>query len=174
MTNNEPIAIVGLAFRFPGDLDTEELLWQALEAGRDLVTQVPADRWATEELQHDRRKEPGHSITFSAGVRSRIDAFDAGFFGISPREAAWMDPQQRMLLELAWEALENAGQKPADLAGTDCAVYVGISSLDYGVRAMDDLASISPNYMTGNTVILPFLRGIRSSVKRPWPAAALV
>lgn len=152
MTNNEPIAIVGFAFRFPGDLDTEEALWQALKEGRDLVTQVPADRWATEELQHDRRKEPGRSITFSAGVCSGIDEFDAGFFGISPREAAWMDPQQRMLLELAWEALENAGQKPADLAGSNCAVYVGISSLDYGVRAMDDLASISPHYMTGNTL----------------------
>lgn len=152
MTNNEPIAIVGFAFRFPGDLDTEEALWQALKAGQDLVTEVPADRWATEALQHSHRKEPGRSITFSAGVRSRIDEFDAGFFGISPREAAWMDPQQRMLLELAWEALENAGQKPADIAGTDCAVYVGISSLDYGVRAMEDLAAISSNYMTGNTL----------------------
>lgn len=152
MTNNEPIAIVGFAFRFPGDLDTEESLWQALAAGQDLVTEVPADRWATNELQHNRRKEPGRSITFSAGVRSRIDEFDAGFFGISPREAAWMDPQQRMLLELAWEALENAGQKPADLAGTDCAVYVGISGLDYGTRAIDDLASISSHFMTGNTL----------------------
>ena len=152
VTNNEPIAIVGYAFRFPGDLDTDDALWQALKEGRDLVTEVPADRWATEELQHNRRKEPGRSITFSAGVRSRIDEFDAGFFGISPREAAWMDPQQRMLLELAWEALENAGQKPSDIAGADCAVYIGISSLDYGVRAMDDLASISPHYMTGNTL----------------------
>lgn len=146
------MAIVGYAFRFPGDLDTEEAIWQALKEGRDLVTEVPADRWATEELQHNHRKEPGRSITFSAGVRSRIDEFDAGFFGISPREAAWMDPQQRMMLELAWEALENSGQKPADLAGSDCAVYVGISSLDYGVRAMDDLAAISPHYMTGNTL----------------------
>lgn len=60
--------------------------------GRDLVTEVPADRWATEELQHNRRKEAGRSITFSAGVRSRVYEFDAGFFGISPREAAWMDP----------------------------------------------------------------------------------
>lgn len=146
------MAIVGYAFRFPGDLDTEEAIWQALKEGRDLVTEVPADRWATEELQHNHRKEPGRSITFSAGLRSRIDEFDAGFFGISPREAAWMDPQQRMMLELAWEALENSGQKPADLAGSDCAVYVGISSLDYGVRAMDDLAAISPHYMTGNTL----------------------
>lgn len=152
MINNEPIAIVGFAFRFPGDLDTEESLWQALKVGQDLVTEVPADRWATEALQHGYRKEPGRSITFSAGVHSRIDEFDAGFFGISPREAAWMDPQQRMLLELAWEALENAGQKPADIAGADCAVYVGISSLDYGVRASDDLPSISAHFMTGNTL----------------------
>lgn len=149
---SSPVAIIGLAFRFPGDLGDEAGFWEALEAKRDLVTQVPDDRWAVGELQHKKRSEPGRSITFSAGVLSRIDAFDAAFFGISPREAAWLDPQQRLLLELSWEAMENAGVPSSRLSGTDCAVYVGISSLDYGTRGLDDLAAMSSHSMTGNTL----------------------
>ncbi|WP_369325954.1 SDR family NAD(P)-dependent oxidoreductase [Alcaligenes nematophilus] len=83
---------------------------------------------------------------------SRIDEFDADFFGISPREAAWLDPQQRLLLELSWEAMENAGVLPSSMAGSDCAVYVGISGLDYGMRGLDDLASLTAHMMTGNTM----------------------
>lgn len=148
----EPVAIVGVAFRFPGDLEDENAFWQALLNGTDLVTQIDSARWATDELQHPTRSEAGRSVTFSAGVLSRIDQFDAGFFGISPREAAWMDPQQRLLLELAWEAMENGGLPPSRLAGSDCAVYVGISGLDYGIRGLDDLASMSAHTMTGNTL----------------------
>lgn len=147
-----PIAIVGMAFRFPGDLSDEVGFWRALKENRDLVTQVSPDRWAVSELQHSKRSEPGRSITFSAGVLSRIDEFDAGFYGISPREAAWIDPQQRLLLELAWEAMENAGVVPSTLAGSDCAVYVGIAGLDYGTRGLDDLASLTAHSMTGNTL----------------------
>ncbi len=146
------IAITGIAFRFPGDLADDTSLWEALKQKKDLVTQVPGDRWASSELQHTKRSEPGRSITFSAGVLSRVDEFDAGFFGISPREAAWLDPQQRLLLELSWEALENAGVPPSRLTGTDCAVYVGISSLDYGTRGLDDLAAMSSHSMTGNAL----------------------
>ncbi len=141
-----------MAFRFPGDMSQAGEFWNALKEKRDLVTQIPAERWATQELQHDKRSEPGRSITFSAGVLSRIDEFDAGFFGISPREAAWLDPQQRLLLELSWEAMENAGVAPSSLAGTDCAVYVGISGLDYGMRGLDDLAGLTSHLMTGNTL----------------------
>jgi len=150
--SSSPVAIIGYAFRFPGDLGDEVGFWNALRLKRDLVTQVPDDRWALAELQHKKRSEPGRGVTFSAGVLSRIDEFDAGFFGISPREAAWLDPQQRLLLELAWEAMENAGVPPSSLSGTDCAVYVGISSLDYGTRVLDDLASTSSHSMTGNTL----------------------
>ena len=103
-------------------------------------------------LQHPQRGEAGRSVTFSAGVLSRIDEFDASFFGISPREAAWLDPQQRLLLELAWESMENGGIPPSRIAGSDCAVYVGISGLDYGIRGLDDLASLSAHTMTGNTL----------------------
>lgn len=150
--SSSPVAIIGLAFRFPGDLGDEVSFWDALRQKRDLVTQIPEDRWAAGELRHKKRSEPGRSITFSAGVLSRIDEFDAGFFGISPREAAWLDPQQRLLLELSWEAMENAGVPPSGLSGTDCAVYVGISSLDYGTRGLDDLAAMSSHSMTGNTL----------------------
>lgn len=150
----DAIAIVGMAFRFPGDLSQEDALWSALMSGQDMVTQIPADRWATTELQHDKRNEAGRSITFSAGVLSGIDQFDADFFGISPREAAMLDPQQRLLLELAWEASENAGMPASSLAGSDCAVYVGISGLDYGTRGLDDLAAMTAHSMTGNTLSL--------------------
>lgn len=149
---SKAIAIVGLAFRFPGDLADEQTLWTALMEGQDLVTHIQSDRWAVDELRHPTRAEPGRGITFSAGVLSRIDEFDAGFFGISPREAAWLDPQQRLLLELAWEAMENGGRRPSSLAGSNCGVYVGISSLDYGTRGLDDLASLSSHFMTGNTL----------------------
>ena len=124
MATEDAIAIVGMAFRFPGDLSQEDALWNALMSGQDMVTQIPADRWATTELQHDKRNEAGRSITFSAGVLSGIDQFDADFFGISPREAAMLDPQQRLLLELAWEASENAGMPASSLAGSDCAGHV--------------------------------------------------
>ena len=148
----EPIAIVGSAFRFPGDLADEESYWNVLANGQDVVTSIGPERWATDHLYHPKRSEPGRSITFSAGVLSRIDQFDAAFFGISPREAAWLDPQQRLLLELAWEAMENGGIPPSRVAGSDCAVYVGISGLDYGIRGLDDLASFSAHTMTGNTL----------------------
>lgn len=149
---SKAVAIVGMAFRFPGDYKDENAFWDALKEGQNLVGKIPSERWATHELQHKKRSKPGRSITFSAGVLSRIDEFDASFFGISPREAAWIDPQQRLLLELAWEAMENAHMQPSSLSGSDCAVYVGISGLDYGTRSLDDLASISSHFMTGNTL----------------------
>ena len=151
-TQNDPVAIIGLAFRFPGDLSDEHAFWQSLKDGRDLVGTIASDRWAVEELKHFSRSEPGRSVTFSAGVLSRVEEFDAAFFGISPREAAWLDPQQRLLLELAWEALENGGQVPSRLAGSDIAVYVGMSGFDYGQGALDDLASMTAHSMTGNTL----------------------
>ena len=149
---SSPVAIVGFAFRFPGDVSNETDFWNALKQKRDLVTQIPADRWAVDELQHGKRSEHGRSITFSAGVLSHIEEFDAGFFGISPREAAVLDPQQRLLLELTWETMENAGIPPSSMAGSDCAVYVGIAGFDYGMCEVDDLAVITSHSMTGNTL----------------------
>lgn len=148
----EPIAIVSMAFKFPEDCADEHSFWSGLKTRHDFVTQVPSDRWAVDELQHNKRSEPGRSVTFSAGVLSGLDQFDAEFFGISPREAAMVDPQHRLLLELSWQAMENAGYLPSQLAGTNCAVYVGISGLDYGTRMLDDCSLISSHTMTGNTL----------------------
>ncbi len=146
------IAIIGVGLRLPGDLADMPSFWEALTRGADLVTQIDPSRWATDALSHPKRGEPGRSVTFSAGVLSRIDAFDAGFFGISPREAELLDPQQRLLLELAWEAMESAHIRPSTLESSDCGVYIGISGLDYGMRLLDDLSSMGAHSMTGNTL----------------------
>ncbi len=147
----QKIAIVGMAFRFPGQIDDSGKFWEALTDKRDLVTEISSDRWDTSIFKHSRRSEAGKSYVFSAGQLDRIHEFDAQFFGISPREAAQMDPQQRMLLELAWEALENAAVNPESIEGTDCSVFVGIASNDYAQRRMDDFSSADAYSMTGST-----------------------
>lgn len=147
-----PIAIIGMGFRFPGHVRDEKSMWSMLTCGASAITQIPESRWPVSELRHPDRSEPGRSVTFAAGVVDDVLGFDAGFFGISPREAAWLDPQQRLLLEMAHEAMEQANIPSQNLAGTSCGVYVGISSLDYGQHALDDLASMTPHVMTGNTL----------------------
>ncbi|HEX4782353.1 MAG TPA: SDR family NAD(P)-dependent oxidoreductase [Usitatibacter sp.] len=152
MSQNEQktrVAIVGMSYRLPGC--GTGALWDALLEGRDAVTSVAPGRWALDSLQHPRRSEPGTSYTFRAGSIGDIAGFDASFFGISPREAAQMDPQQRILLELAWEALENAAIRPSTLRGTDAGVYIGLSSVDYGYRLAYDLAGIDSSTATGGT-----------------------
>ena len=128
-----------------------ERFWEALLAGRDLVTEVEPGRWAQAPYLHPTRSHPGSTYTFAAGSIGDVSGFDAGFFGISPREAALMDPQQRLLLEMSWEALENANLRPSSLRGSDCGVYIGISSADYSWRLSDDLAAIDASFATGNT-----------------------
>ncbi|WP_042973180.1 type I polyketide synthase [Burkholderia sp. AU4i] len=149
---NSKIAIIGVACRFPGGANDLGDFWQLLRDERDAVTEIPADRFGTDFYQHPSKREPGKSYTFSAGVVDNVAGFDAAFFGISPREAAQMDPQQRLLLELAWEAFEDAGVRPADMRGSNCGVFVGAASMDYGNRNMDDLNVIDPYSATGNTL----------------------
>lgn len=146
------IAIIGMAFRFPGDVRDTSGMWAMLSGGKCCISRIPAWRWPVEELQHPDRSEPGRSVTFAAGTLSGIENFDAAFFGISPREAAWMDPQQRLLLQMAYEAMEDAGVRPSSLAGSGCGVYVGISGMDYGQHALEDLSSMTGHSMTGNTL----------------------
>ncbi|CAM3378391.1 type I polyketide synthase [Halomonas lysinitropha] len=143
------VAIIGAAHRFPGT--TPEAFWQDLKAEKDLVTHVAEDRWSQEAFRHPDRRHPGTSVSFAAGTLGDIACFDAGFFSISPREAAHMDPQQRMLLELAWEAIEGAGLPASQLRGSNCGVFVGIASLDYSYRMTDDMAAIDASTATGNT-----------------------
>jgi acyl transferase domain-containing protein/surfactin synthase thioesterase subunit len=129
----EPIAILGMACRFPGDASTPEAFFRFLQAGGDAVTQVPAERWqldASSATDGDADRER-RATRWGAFLRVPVDRFDARFFGISPREAAHLDPQQRLLLEMTWEALERSGQDPAALVGSQTGVFVGISTNDY-------------------------------------------
>ena len=143
------VAIVATAFRMPGT--TSARFWEDLLAGRDLVTQVDPDRFAAPGYLHPNKSHPGSSYTFAAGSIGDVAGFDAGFFAISPREASLMDPQQRLLLELSWETFENAGIRPSTLRGSDCGVYIGISTSDYSSRMADDLSAIDAPFATGNT-----------------------
>lgn len=151
MKGKSKVAIVGIACRFPGGIKSLDDYWDVLREGKDVVTEVPDARWSKDIYGHPGRKAAGRSYTWAAGVLPDIDKFDAAFFGISPREAAQMDPQQRLLLELTWEALEDGGFRADKLAGTDCGVYIGFASNEYAQRRMDDLASIDPYTMLGNT-----------------------
>jgi acyl transferase domain-containing protein/NADPH:quinone reductase-like Zn-dependent oxidoreductase/NAD(P)-dependent dehydrogenase (short-subunit alcohol dehydrogenase family)/acyl carrier protein len=144
------VAIIGAAHRFPS-APTSQRFWQALKTGEDLVTTVADDRWGLEAYHHPDKQHPGTSYTFAAGSLGDISGFDAGFFGISPREAAQMDPQQRILLEMTWEAMEDAGVPPLTLRGSQCGVFLGIASLDYSYRMADDMSAIDTSTATGNT-----------------------
>ena len=128
----EPIAIIGIGCKLPGGISTPTQLWTKLLAGADLISETPPDRWNAETYFHPNRGVPGRTYARWGGYVSDPAGFDASFFGLTPREAAHMDPQQRWLLETAWEALEDAGIAPPDLAGTKTGVFVGISSCDYG------------------------------------------
>lgn len=147
----EKIAIVGMAFRFPGELNTSAAFWDALAEQQDLVSEIGPERWDSSLFSHPDQSVPGKSYIFAAGQISDIDQFDAQFFGISPREAAQMDPQQRILLELSWQALADGRQRVDKLEGSNCAVYIGVASSDYANRAIDDLAAADAYTMTGNT-----------------------
>ncbi|SCL23206.1 Acyl transferase domain-containing protein [Micromonospora pallida] len=124
----EPIAIVGLACRFPGGANSPEAYWALLRDGVDAVSEVPADRWDADTLYDPDPTTPGRVASRWGGFLDQVDRFDAAFFGISPREADQMDPQQRLLLEVAWEALESAGQTTEQLAGSATGVFVGVHS----------------------------------------------
>lgn len=134
-TDNDPIAIVGMACRFPGASDPEAF-WELLCAGRDAITDIPGDRFNVKDFYHPDRDTPGKMYTKRGAFLDDIDKFDAPFFGVSPREAAQMDPQQRLFLEVAWEALENGGQPLGRLSGTKTGVFMGVTAFDYSLRVM--------------------------------------
>jgi 6-methylsalicylic acid synthase len=140
--NPEPIAIVGIGCRLTGGITDPAQFWSFLLEGRSHVTEVPAERW-----EPYLRRDPRNAAVLKDTTRwgSFIDdlaGFDAEFFGVSPREAELMDPQQRLALEVSWEALEHAGVPPRSLAGTDTAVLMGVNSDDYGKLIMEDLPGI--------------------------------
>ena len=149
--SEEPIAIVGASCRFPG-ADGLEAYWRLLIGGGDAVTAVDSQRWSTRLYYHPRRTELGKSYSWAAGLIDGMDLFEPAFFGISPREAAQMDPQQRLMLELAWHALEDAGIPTEKLASSEIGVYVGASSTDYRDIRAGDPSSGDSYSMTGGTL----------------------
>ena len=146
----EPVAVVGIGCRFPGDVVGPESFWRLLVNGEDAISEVPADRWDADAFYDPDPAAPGRMTTKWGGFVSDVAGFDADFFAISPREAAAIDPQQRMLLEVAWEALEHAGIPPNSLGGTRTGVMVGLSTWDYTIVNLENGAEIDAYLSTGN------------------------
>ena len=145
-----PVAITGMGLRLPGGVhDADgfaELLWSA----RDAIAPIPPTRWSVDDLYSPDPDAPGKMTTRFGGFLDEVDRFDAEFFGISPREAASMDPQQRLMLEVAWQAIEDAGHAPGGLGGTRTGVYLGVCNNDYGRALFADRDSIDAYFSTGN------------------------
>jgi acyl transferase domain-containing protein/acyl carrier protein len=127
----EPVAVIGLGCRLPGGVEGAEAFWDQLAAGVDAVREVPPERWDAAAYYDADPDAPGKANTRWGGFLSDIDLFDAEFFGVSPREAVSMDPQQRLILETAWRALEHAGIPPLGLAGSKTGVFLGVCTSDY-------------------------------------------
>jgi thioester reductase-like protein len=147
----EPIAIIGIGCRFPG-ADNPEAFWQLLQNGEDAITEIPKDRWDINQYYDPEPGTPGKMSTRWGGFLEQVDQFDPGFFGISPREVERMDPQQRLMLEVAWEAIENAGIAPDALGGSQTGVFVGIGNYDYCRLLAQDITQTNAYDGTGNTL----------------------
>jgi phthiocerol/phenolphthiocerol synthesis type-I polyketide synthase B len=145
----EPIAVVGVGCRFPGNVTGPESFWELLTNGGDAITEVPADRWDVDAFYDPDPSAPGRMTTRWGGFISDAAEFDAEFFGIAPREAEAMDPQQRVLLEVGWAALEHAGIRPDSLNGTRTGVIAGLSTWDYAIVNIESRAAIDAYLSTG-------------------------
>jgi len=147
---SEPIAIVGMSCRFPGGARDPESFWRLLVDGRDAITEVPKERWDIDAYYDRDPSAPGKTYSRWGGFIDGVDRFDAAFFGVSRREAESMDPQQRILLEVAWEAIEDAGIDADRLRGSRAGVFVGITSREYAELFRGSLHGADAYTVTGN------------------------
>ncbi|MFB9909385.1 type I polyketide synthase [Allokutzneria oryzae] len=152
VAHSEPIAIVSMGCRFPGDVNSPEQLWEVLAGGRDLVGEFPAERgWDIDSIYDPDADKLGKSYVREGGFLRQAHEFDPTFFGISAREAMAMDPQQRVLMETAWESLERAGLTPQSLRGSRAGVFIGAMPQDYGPRMYEAGEGVEGYLLTGTT-----------------------
>ncbi len=147
---HEPIAVVSMGCRFPGGVTSPERLWDMLVEERDAVGDIPAERgWDFDSVYDPDPDAPGKSYTRRAAFLDDADRFDAEFFGISPREALAMDPQQRQLLEVTWEAFERAGRPPVTLRGSRTGVFIGTVGQTYNMALLPTADLVEGYILTG-------------------------
>ncbi|MET4429274.1 polyketide synthase 5 [Mycolicibacterium sp. 624] len=149
-----PVAVIGMACRLPGGIDSPEQLWESLLRGDDLVTEIPADRWDSDDYYDPEPGMPGRSVSKWGAFLDDVAGFDFEFFGINEREATACDPQHRLLLETSWEAMEHAGMTRHAIADTLTGVFVGLTHADYQLLAADAHAVEGPYGFTGNNFSL--------------------
>ncbi|WP_019601482.1 type I polyketide synthase [Teredinibacter turnerae] len=148
---HEPVAIVGMACRLPGQVETPADFWQFLERGGDGINHNPVDRWPVHELVDTAPAAPGKTVTLSAGLIEDYDKIDAGYFGLAPREVETMDPQQRLALELSWSAIQDAGYSAAQMMESNTGVYLGVGAAEYFRLCLESGNQDAGFFVTGNT-----------------------
>ncbi|WP_445168118.1 type I polyketide synthase [Mycolicibacterium sp. Dal123E01] len=149
---DEPIAIIAVACRFPGSPDADAY-WEVLSGGVDAISEIPEDRFDVDQFYDPDQQTPGKIYTRSGGYLDSVDGFDPEFFGISPREAVWIDPQQRLMLEIAWESLERAGYAPFSLRGSRTGVFVGVGANEYShLLSGESVENLEAHFITGNAL----------------------